>query len=151
LSRPREKPKIEPFLPIIEEILANDRHAPRKQRHSGQRIFDRLRTEHGYEGGKTILYKALADLKKSHRVLYVPLKHPPGEAQFDFGFAHAKIGGVLTKIAYAELSLPYSNVRYLQVFPVECTESFQEGMKRAFHFLGGVPTLIKFDNSTPTN
>ena len=77
----------------------------------------------------------------------MPLKHPPGEAQFDFGFAHAKIDGVLTKIAYAELSLPYSNVRYLQVFPVECTESFQKGLKRAFHFLGGVPTLIKFDNS----
>ncbi len=147
LSRPREKPKIAPFIPIIEEILKSDQRVPCKQRHSGQRILERLRAEHGYVGGQTIFYEALADLKKSHRSLYVPLKHPPGEAQFDFGFAHAKLGGVMTKIAYAELSLPYSNVRYLQVFPVGCTESFQEGLKRAFHFLGGVPTLIKFDNS----
>jgi transposase len=147
LSQPRAKPKIDPFIPIIQEILENDRNVPCKQRHTGLRIFERLREEHGYEGGLTILYKALADLKRSHRALYVPLKQPPGEAQFDFGFAQAKVNGALTKIAYAELSLPYSNVRYLQVFPVECTESFHEGLKRAFHFLGGVPTLIKFDNS----
>ena len=146
-SKPRRKQKIEPFIPIIREILENDRNVPSKQRHNGQRILERLREEHGYDGGPTIFYEALADLKKSNRTLYVPLKHPPGEAQFDFGFAQAKINGVVTKIAYAELSLPYSNVRYLQVFPIECTESFQEGLKRAFHFLGGVPTLIKFDNS----
>ena len=98
--------------------------------------------------------------KQAPDTLYVPLKHPPGEAQFDFGFAYAKMSGVITKIAWchqrnndAELSLPYSNVRYLQVFPLECTESFQEGLQRAFHrrysgqttLLGGVPILIKFD------
>ena len=146
-SKPVEKPKIDPFIPIIREILENDRKVPVKQRHTGQRILSRLREEHGYVGGQTIFYEALRDLQRSHRTLYVPLKHPPGEAQFDFGFARAKIRGVMTQLAYAELSLPYSNVRYFQVFPVECTESFQEGLKRAFHFLGGVPTLIKFDNS----
>lgn len=161
-SKPVEKPKTDPFIPIIREILENDRNVPAKQRHTGQRILSRLREEHGYTGSQTTFYQALADLKKSHRTLYVPLKHPPGEAQFDFGFAHAKLRGVMTKIAYAELSLPYSNVRYrlvvalvAPVFPVECTESFQEGLKRAFHcrysgqtiLLDGVPTLIKFDNS----
>ena len=146
-SKPREKPKIEPFIPIIREILENDRNVPVKQRHTGQRILARLREEHGYVGSQTTFYAAFTALKKSNRALYVPLKHPPGEAQFDFGFAHAKVKSKMTKLAYAELSLPYSNVRYLQIFPVECTESFQEGLKRAFHFLGGVPTLIKFDNS----
>ena len=43
---PRPKPKIEAFLPIIHEILEADLKAPRKQRHSAKRIFDRLRTEH---------------------------------------------------------------------------------------------------------
>ena len=146
-SKACEKPKIAPFIAIIEEILENDRNVPVKQRHTGKRILARLREEHGYVGGASIFYAALANLKKSKRDVYVPLKHPPGEAQFDFGFAYAKIRGVMTKLAYAELSLPYSNVRYLQVFPLECTESFQEGLKRAFHFLGGVPILIKFDNS----
>ena len=45
-SQPRAKPKIEPYLSIIHEILESDRQAPRKQRHSAQRIFDRIRSEH---------------------------------------------------------------------------------------------------------
>jgi len=147
MSRPREKRKIGPFLAIIKEILEADEKAPRKQRHTTKRIFERLRDEHGYTGGQTAVYDAVNELKKSYRTLYVPLSHPPGEAQFDFGCAYAVINGVRTKIAFAELSLPYSHVRYLQVFPRECTETFQEGLKRAFRFLGGVPTLIKFDNS----
>ena len=147
MSRPREKRKIGPFLAIIKEILEADEKAPRKQRHQTKRIFERLRDEHGYTGGQTAVYDAVNELKKTYRTLYVPLSHPPGEAQFDFGYAYAVINGVKTKIAFAELSLPYSHVRYLQVFPRECTETFQEGLKRAFLFLGGVPTLIKFDNS----
>jgi transposase len=147
LSKPRPQRVIGPFLPIIEEILRADQNAPVKQRHDGRRILERLREEHDDLGSETTFYRALSAIQKSSRSIYVPLKHPPGEAQFDFGFAEAKIGGVQTKIAYAELSLPYSNVRYLQVFPRECTESFQEGLKRAFLFLGGVPKSIKFDNS----
>jgi transposase len=147
LSEPRGKPVIGPFLPIIEEILKSDQGAPVKQRHDGQRILERLREEHGYQGSDSTFYRALGAIQKRSRPVYVPLKHPPGEAQFDFGFAYVRIDGVVTRIAFAELSLPYSNVRYCQVFPGECTESFQEGLKRAFHFLGGVPTLIKFDNS----
>ena len=43
-SKPRKKAKIEPFLPFIREILENDRNVPIKQRHSGQRILERLCT-----------------------------------------------------------------------------------------------------------
>jgi len=61
--------------------------------------------------------------------------------------AYAVIGGVEQQIAYAAISLTYSNVRYVQVCPRECTETFQESSKRFFHFLGGVPRMITFDNS----
>jgi len=67
----------------------------------------------------------------------MPLAHPPGEAQFDFGFADAVIGGVLQKVAYAAISLPYSNVRYVQAFPKECIETLQESLVRFFRFLDG--------------
>jgi len=50
LGQPRARPKIEPFLPIIREILTADRQAPRKQRHTAKRIWQRLRTEHGFDG-----------------------------------------------------------------------------------------------------
>ena len=46
LKQPRSKRKLDPFLPIIHEILEQDRQAPRKQRHTAQRIFDRLVSEH---------------------------------------------------------------------------------------------------------
>lgn len=47
-NKPRPKPKLEPFLPVIQHILEADRTVPRKQRHTARRIFERLRDEHGY-------------------------------------------------------------------------------------------------------
>src|SRR5262245_54512481 len=48
--QPRAKPTLGPFLSVIHAILDADRQAPRKQRHTARRIFDRLREEHGYRG-----------------------------------------------------------------------------------------------------
>jgi hypothetical protein len=59
LSQPRWKRKLEPFLPIIHQILEADRQAPRKQRHTAERIFERLRDEHGYSGGQTVVKDAV--------------------------------------------------------------------------------------------
>ena len=139
--------KITPFLPIIQGYLDEDKSLPPKQRHTGKRIDERLRDEHGYSYTYRTVNKALEKLRAKAKPLFMPLSHPRGQAQFDFGYAYAVIGGVRQKIAYAAMSLPYSNVRYVQAFPRECTETFQEALKRFFHFLGGVPTLITFDNS----
>jgi len=46
---------VDAFEPIIEEILNSDRQVHRKQRHTARRIFERLRDEHGYVGGETIV------------------------------------------------------------------------------------------------
>src|SRR5688572_31751254 len=54
-SQSRPKRKLEPFLPLIQQILADDRQAPKKQRHTAKRIFERLRHEHGYQGGKSVV------------------------------------------------------------------------------------------------
>src|SRR5215468_11719972 len=53
LREPRPKPKLGPFLDRIAQILEEDKDAPRKQRHTAQRIFQRLRDE-GYRGGCTV-------------------------------------------------------------------------------------------------
>ena len=53
-TAPRPRPKLDPFLPVIHQILEDDRKAPRKQRHTAVRIFERLRDEHGYTGGLTL-------------------------------------------------------------------------------------------------
>ena len=146
LSKPRSS-KLAPFLPVIHEILESDRSAPRKQRHTSKRIFERLRDEHGYDGGATIVKDAVRAWRESHREVFLPLSHPPGEAQVDFGFAQVLLDGEPTKVALFVMTLPYSDAIYVQAFPKECTEVFLEGHKRAFAFWGGVPTRISYDNS----
>ena len=53
--RPPARPKLDPFTGIIDGILTADEGRPRKQRHTSKRIFERLRDEHGYAGGITIV------------------------------------------------------------------------------------------------
>ena len=54
-QRPAAKPKLGPLIPVIEAILEADRTAPVKQRHTAKRIFERLRDEHGFAGGYTVV------------------------------------------------------------------------------------------------
>jgi hypothetical protein len=54
-SRPPVRPKLDPFIGIIDQILLEDEGRPKKQRHTAKRIFERLRDEHGYSGGITIV------------------------------------------------------------------------------------------------
>ena len=44
----RPRPVLAPVLPIIHEILVADQKAPKKQRHTAKRIFERLKAEYGY-------------------------------------------------------------------------------------------------------
>ena len=146
-KRQPRRSKLEPFLPVIHEILEQDRSVKRKQRHTGKRIFERLRDEHGYSGGKTIVQDAISAWKQRQQEVFLPLVHRPGEAQVDFGFADVVLNGELTQVALFVMTLPYSDALYLQAFPRECTEAFVEGHVRAFAFLDGVPTRISYDNS----
>ncbi|MDP6718066.1 MAG: IS21 family transposase [Pirellulaceae bacterium] len=147
LKKPRPKRKLEPLLPILHEILEQDRKAPRKQRHTAQRIFDRLVEKHKYDGGITIVKDAVRAWKHGQAEVFVPLSHRPGDAQADFGEATVVLDGTPTKVAFFVITLPYSDAIFCQVFPKECTETFQEGHRRAFEFFGGVPKRISYDNS----
>jgi transposase len=146
-SRPRAKKKLGPFLPVIEVILQQDRQAPPKQRHTAKRIFERLRAEYGYTGGLTVVKDAVRARRAQHSEVFVPLRHPPGEAQTDFGQAEITLAGVPTKAALFVISLPYSDALFCCAFPRECTEAFLEGHRRAFDFFGGVLRRISYDNS----
>lgn len=144
----RTKTKLGPYLGVIEEILAADRDAPPKQHHTAKRIFERLRDEHGYTGGITQVKEAVARHKRHAQEVFVPLSHPPGEAQFDFGQATVVIAGVRRKAAFAVMSLPYSDAFHVSAHPRECTETFQAAHVAAFSFFGAVPTKTSYDNTT---
>jgi transposase len=143
---PRPRPKLDPFLGVIHQILQDDKKAPRKQRHTARRIFQRLRDEHGYTGGLSIVKEAVAAWRARSAEVFVPLAHPPGEAQVDFGEAEITLDGRPTKVALFVMTLPYSDALFVRAFPRECTEAFLEGHVRAFAFLGGVPRRISYDN-----
>jgi transposase len=143
----RPKTKLEPFIPIIHQILKSDQTKPKKQRHTGKRIFQRLKKEHNFQGGKTIVQDEVRRWKQGQAEVFMPLAHPPGTAQFDFGEAKAIYRGREIKVMFCVMSLPYSDAFFCQAFPSECTETFQEGHIRAFEFFGGVPNRISYDNS----
>jgi len=146
-AKHRPKPKLEPFLPVIRQILEDDGKAPTKQKHTARRIFERLRDEYGYNGGEMVVKDAVREWRISRREVFLPLSHPPGEAQVDFGEATVRISGTETKVAIFVMTLPYSGVIFVQAFPKECTETFMEGNRRAFEEFGGVPKRISYDNS----
>jgi len=115
--KPREKPILGPFVAIIHEILEADKTAPPKQRHTARRILDRLRSEHGNRGGRTIVQEEVRRWKQRSAEVFIPLGHPPGEAQVDFGSATVVYCGVERKVAVFVMSLPYSDALFCQIFP----------------------------------
>ena len=84
-SRPPARPKLDPFVGVIEGVLEEDKGRPAKQRHTSKRIFERLRDEHGYIGGLTIVKDYVLSQRQRQREVFVPLRHDPGHAQVDFG------------------------------------------------------------------
>lgn len=149
-SKPPAQRKIDPFLDRIHEILETDQQVSKKQRHTAKRIFVRLGKEFGYEGGYTAVKDVVRVWKQTRREVFLPLTHPPGEGQVDFGFADVYVGDELVQAALFVMTLPYSDALYMQAFPRECTESFQEGHKRAIEFFGAVPHRISYDNTKIT-
>jgi len=145
-TTPRRPSILEPLLPVVHPILQDDRKAPRKPRHTAVRIDRRLRDEHAYQGGLTGVKDAVRAWSRSHAEVFVPLAHPPGEAQVDFGEAEVTLDGRPTKVAVFVMTLPYSDTLFCCAFPRACTEAFLEGHAHAFAFFGGVPRRISYDN-----
>ena len=122
-TRPPVRPKLDPFIGIIDRILEEDKDRPKKQRHTSKRIFERLRDEYGFTGKITIVKDYICGVRQRRREMFVPLTHPPGHAQVDFGEALAVIGGVERKIHFLAMSLPHSDACFVKAYPGETTEA----------------------------
>ena len=148
----KDRPSIlDPFKPLIDQWLEDDRREWRKQRHTARRVYERLRDEHGYTGSEITVSRYVKRAREAARLpqeQYGDLDWPPGEAQADFGEADFRVWGVRTRLCYFVLSFPFSNVGIAQVFGGENAECVCEGLKRVFEFVGGVPLRIVFDNAT---
>ena len=140
--------KLDPFKNFIDAILEEDKDSHKKQKHTVKRIFERLQEEEGYSGGYTLVKNYLQQKKRKARESFVPLAHPPGEAQVDFGEADIHLNGKLERCHYFAMTLPYSNVTFVKAYPLERTESFLDGHISAFEFFGKIPQRILYDNAS---
>ncbi|MGB9202801.1 MAG: IS21 family transposase [Terriglobales bacterium] len=146
-KEPVKRPKLGPWLGVIDAILEEDKKQPAKQRHTAKRIFDRLRAEHAFGGGYTIVKDYVRSASLRQREVFIPLVHGAGTAQADFGEAVVIVGGEQQKAHYLAIDLPHSDDCFVMAFPAETTEAFLEGHIQAFAYFGGVPTSILYDNT----
>jgi transposase len=146
-QRPAKRPKLDVWAGVIDAILEEDKTRPAKQRHTAKRVWERLKDEHRFTGGYTIVKDYVRSAKLGSREMFVPLLHAAGEAQADFGEALAVIGGVECKAHYLAVDLPHSDDCFVIAFPAETTEAFLEGHVKAFAYFGGVPSRILYDNT----
>lgn len=87
------------------------------------------------------------ELYQSQQKARLPLYHPPGKAQVDFGhFSYINNSGDMVDALKLTMSFPYSNQSYCQIFGGENQQCLLQGMKNIFEHMGKVPYRIVFDN-----
>jgi transposase len=145
-TAPVKRPKLDGFTEIIDQWLREDADRPPKQRHTGRRVLDRLRDEHGFAGGYTIVKEYVREHQRRGREMFVPLHHAPGHAQADFGEARVVIGGVEQKAHFFVFDLPHSDACYVRAYPAATAEAWADGHVHAFAFFGRVPLSVLYDN-----
>jgi transposase len=150
----RARPAIDSWREVIDGWLIGDQNAPRKQRHTARRIWERLIAEHGAQLSEVSVsrYVALrkAELGITDREVFVPQEHPPGaEAEVDFGEFEILLAGVIVKIWMFVMRLSCSGKAFHVAYGTQAQEAFLEGHVAAFEYFGGVPGRIRYDNLKP--
>ena len=148
LTRPRPANVMGPFKSRIHELIEESKKLPRKQRYTAGKISELISKE-GYCGSKgTVLnYVSRERQKLKSGKAYLPLEFDPGrDVQVDWGEAVVILQGERTKVQFFAMRLNYSRVRFVMAFPFQKQEAFLEGHIQGFHFFGGVPYRITYDN-----
>jgi transposase len=148
-SQPPAAPKLDPFKAAIDEILAADQQAPRKQRHTATQIHRRLAAEHGYQGGYDQVRRYVGSKRRRERETFIPLDHDPGQrAEADFGHIHVDFpdGRRLVPVLIVTWAFSYRAVAI--ALPTERTEAILHGLVEAFASFGCVPKELWWDNPT---
>jgi len=147
---PRPAPQLGAFKTAIDELLAKNTNAPRKQRYTARKIFQQLKAQ-GYTGSEVTVRRYVAQQLQSERKrpVFLPLEFDPGrDAQVDWGEAEAILDGQQLTIQFFELRLNFSRKVFARAYPAQKQEAFFDGHAAAFQYLGGVPHTLTYDNLT---
>lgn len=146
LSKEKGHPVLGPYIPLIEQILEEDKTRHRKQRHTGRKIFNRLCQE-GFTGGYSTVTDYLRKVHKKQREAFLPLEFELGTyAEVDWTEAYFYLNGKETKAHIFVMKLRGSGGYYAIVYPFEKQEAFFDGHIKCFELMGGVPYKIAYDN-----
>ena len=149
--RDRRKRAVGPHEEWIAKVLDADRAAPRKQRHTAKRIYDRLVEERGYTGSYSSVCRCVAEWRREHAGPaqgYLELDWAPGTAQADFGEFQCVLAGKRVKAKLLVLTFPHSNARFCTAMRAERSECLCDGLVRIFEACGRSPRAIVLDNAT---
>jgi transposase len=147
----RTRPVMGPWTDIVDGWLTADLTAPRKQRHTGRRVWERLVDEHHAKVGertvRAYVRGARARIGGTHVEVMVPQSHELGvEAEVDFGAVSFYLNGVLTEGKMFVMRLSASGKAFRRVYGNEAQEVFLDGHVQAFNTFGGVPHRVRYDN-----
>ena len=146
---------------LIDGMLREDLEAPRKQRHTAQRVFERLCDEHdarvSYSYVAKYVQRRRAEILAEDRARpaglagFVPQAREPGaEAQVDFGEVTVRLAGELSRCFMFAFRLSYSGRACHRVYASQAQEAFLEGHVAAFGVMGGLPyAQVRYDNLSP--
>ncbi|MCA1699868.1 MAG: IS21 family transposase [Actinobacteria bacterium] len=147
----RRAPKLGAYRALIDSWLVADREAPRKQRHTARRVWERLRSEHGVEVSERQVRRYVRERRRALGEvvdeLFVPLCHvPAAEAEVDWGESEVVIAGVQTKVFLFLMRACFSGGCFVQAHTRQTQQAFLESHVEGFEFFGGVFGLVRYDN-----
>lgn len=144
--------KLDPYKATIDSWLLEDEKNRHKQRHSSQRVFNRLQQEFPEFNCSypTVVRYVRSFRQQRHQDQngFLELQWHPGEAQADFGECDILLNGDRRICRYLVLSFPQSNAAFVQCFLGETAECLCQGLMDIFQHIGGVPRRLVIDNAT---
>jgi transposase len=148
LTKARSVPVLGPYTARIDELLAESERMPRKQRYTGHKIYEILQDD-GYAGSESGVRRYIGQQRREKRrpKVYLPLEFDPGcDAQGDWGEALVILAGERVIVQVFTLRLNYSRKLFVRAYPTQKQECFLDAHMQAFHYFGGVPQRISYDN-----
>jgi transposase len=137
-------PALGPYQAIIDGWLAEDQKQPKKQRHTSHRVFDRLVSEHGFDGGESTIRRFVRQRKIESGLdvscqVFIPCEPDSGqEAEVDWGQATAVIADVAMQLKYFCMRSKFSGKPFVRFYPCERQQAFFDAHIHAFAFYGGI-------------
>jgi transposase len=147
----RPAPVLDGWKPLIDRWLEEDKNAPRKQRHTARRVWQRLVEEQRARVGESTVRRYVAEVRARQEFplveITIPQHHPLGdESEVDFGDIGVYVGGILVELKLFIMRLSASGRGYARAYLNEAQEVFLDGHVRAFEHFGGTPARIRYDN-----